>query len=149
MNMKEPAKFLATLLDDWYTADYILAVIDDLEEAGRACDALRYAGWAATDIRLFRAYDVNRQMDASQKRRSLAGRIAFAMRDVPVYESVFGEDYAQEAWRGHQIVAIYTPVPAQVEQVRRLLVAHHAHDIQHFGGVVITGLPHEDYAVSI
>jgi hypothetical protein len=145
--MIEPAKFLAALLDDWYPSDYILAVIDDLAEAEQACQDLHLAGWDARDIRLFRGRDVAGQLSARQKRLSLAGRLKFAMRTTSSYESILDEDYALEAWRGHQILAIYTPEPEEVEQVRRLLVAHHAHDIEHFGGVVITGLPHEAYAL--
>jgi hypothetical protein len=145
--MIEPAKFLAALLDDWYPSDYILAVIDDLAEAERAREALRRLGWAEEDIRLFRGRDMVRRVGARQKRLSLAERIGFAMRSMTSYESILGEDYAQEAWCGHQILAVYTPEPEEVEQVRRLLVAHHAHDIEHFGSVVITGLPHEEYAL--
>jgi hypothetical protein len=141
--MVGPEKFLATLLADWHSEDYMIAVIDDLAEAEQAEEALWRAGWATEDTRLFRGYEIARHIDAIQKRRRIAERIAALAREMTSYESILGEDYQQEVLLGHQILAVYTPGPEQIEQARSLLLAHHAHDIEHFGIVVITSFAHE------
>ncbi len=144
--MTKPTKFLGTLLADWYTEDYVVAVIDDLQEAEAAAETLRQAGFGEGEIRLFEGAQVAGRIDETAKRRSLLERAVVSVRSVASDESIISEDYEQEAREGHQLLVVHTETQEQVNQAYRILRAHHGHAIEHFGRWVITDLWHEDTA---
>lgn len=144
--MTKPTKFLGTLLVDWYTEDYVVAVIDDLQEAEAAADALHQAGFGMGEVRLFDGAQVAGRIDETEKRRSLLERAVVSVRSTASDESLISEDYEEEAREGHQIVVVHTESQEQVNQAYHILRAHHGHAIEHFGRWVITDLWHEDPA---
>ncbi len=142
--MAKPNRFLTDLLGGWYPHHYIVAVIDDRAEAQQAVQALRGAGWPEQDVRLFYGKEIAPRLSRIEGKRSLPEKLAADVRHYVSDEGVMAEDYEEEARLGHQILAVYTPHEEHVEQARRLLAAHHAHSIEHFGTWVITDLPQED-----
>ena len=144
--MATPTKFLGTLLADWYPDNYIVAVIDDLQEAERAVEALHQAGFGENEVRLFEGRHAASQIDDLEKQRGVLERAFTSVRSVASDESIIAEDYEQEARLGHHIVAVYTAEQAQVDQAYHLLRGYHAHAIEHFGRWVITDLWQEDPA---
>jgi hypothetical protein len=46
--------------------------------------------------------------------------------------------YVEEALRGHAILNVYAPTPEQAEQIKDILVDHHARTIKYFGRWAIT-----------
>lgn len=142
--MAKPSRFLTDLLGSWYPEDYIVAVIDHPAEAERAAEALRSAGWPATDVRLFAGTQVASHLNNIEEQQSLPKKLAADVRHYVSDEGVMGEDYEEDARLGHNILAVYTPNDDKVEQARTLLTAHHAHSIEHFGKWVITDLPQAD-----
>ncbi len=142
--MAKPNRFLTDLLGGWYPHNYIVAVIDDRAEAEQAAEALSSAGWPENDIRLFAGQKIAPRLEQIEEQRSLPEKLAADVRHYVSDEGVMAEDYEEDARLGHQILAIYTPDDAKVEQARALLAAHHAHSIEHFGTWVITDLPQAD-----
>lgn len=142
--MAKPTKFLGLLLADWYTEDYVVAVIDDVEEAQAAVNVLHQAGFGEGEVRLFDGKQAAEQLDDLEKRRSLLERAVVSVRAVASDESIISEDYEEEAREGHQLVVVHTETQEQVNQAYQLLLAHHGHAIEHFGRWVITDLWQED-----
>ncbi len=139
--MTKPSKFLGTLLGEWHTENYLAAVIDDLADAERATAELQQAGWAPTDVRLFRGKPTAQKIDTIAEHRSAPTRIAAAVRGASSEEGPISELYEQEAEQGHQIVAVYADNEEQMERARQILAAHQAHAIEYFGSWTITDLP--------
>ncbi|HEU5368923.1 MAG TPA: hypothetical protein VFU69_10680 [Ktedonobacterales bacterium] len=142
--MTRPSKFLGTLLGDWHTEQYIVAVIDDLYQAEQARQALEQAGWRPEDVRLIRGKPAVEKIETIEEQRSLPERVAAAVRGTTSNEGPISEAYEDEAEQGHQILAAYAADPEQVEQARQILAAHQAHEIEYFGSWVITDLPAQE-----
>jgi vacuolar-type H+-ATPase subunit I/STV1 len=144
--MAKPTKFLGLLLSDWYTEDYVVAVIDDLEEARDAARELHRAGFGEGEVRVFDGPQVAEQLDEIERRRSLLERAVVSVRNTASDESIISEDYEEEAREGHHIVVVHAETQEQVDQAYQILRVHHGHAIEHFGRWVITDLWQEDMA---
>jgi hypothetical protein len=142
--MAKPTKFLGTLLADWYPEDYIVAVIDDFEEAEAAASALHQAGFGNGEVRLFEGPQAAEKLDETEKRRNLLERAAVSVRGVTSDESIISEDYEEEARNGHHILVVHAETDEQVGRAYQIVRAHHGHAIEHFGRWVITDLWQED-----
>lgn len=139
--MTRPSVFLGTLLGDWHTEQYIAAVIDDLNQAERARQALEQAGWKPEDVRLIRGKPAVEKIETIEEHRSLPERLGAAVRGTTSEEGPISEAYEAEAEQGHQILAASAADPEQVEQARQILARHQAHDVEYFGSWAITDLP--------
>jgi nucleotide-binding universal stress UspA family protein len=125
-----------------YPKHYIMAVIDEVKEAQDAVQALYKAGIPAEDIRLFESHEVLEYAEHTERTRSLGSRIADVFQAITSDEDAHVLVYVQEALRGHAILNVYAPTDEQVEQVKDILVAHHARTIKYFGRWAITILHH-------
>jgi hypothetical protein len=139
--MTKPTEFLSKLVGCWHTEHYLAAVIDDLNEAERAVSELEQAGWNAHEVRLFRGASAVQTTDMAACHPGLPARIAAAVRRATSEEGPISAVYEAEAKRGHQILTVYAPGPAEVARASQVLARHQAHSIEYFGGWVITDLP--------
>ncbi len=59
---------------------------------------------------------------------------------LPTDESLLVRRYVEEAEQGHMIVVTHADRPEEVERAARVLAAHGAREIRHYGERVITDL---------
>lgn len=128
---------LGTIMGTFYPTDYVIAVIDDPEQARQAADELRRAGCSPEQVGLFTGEQVLANHQAYLRQRNLLERV----------EALFASDegealqgYLEAAEAGASFIAVHTPDVQDVERYRGILTQHHAHAIKHYGKWVLTDL---------
>ncbi len=141
--MTQDTNFPYTSLGVPYPKHYVVGVIDDLQEAERAVQALLQVGFTATDIRLRtgqEVLEVRREHD--EQKPKLLTRIVETINDASSDDELNETDvYAEEASEGHNILNVYARTSDQITSAQNVLAAHYAHTIKYFGDWTITELP--------
>ncbi len=123
-----------------YPKDYVIAVIDDAQEAQPVMRELEDAGIVAEDIHFFTSREVLESAEDTAVTRSFFSRIA------DVFQAVASDDdanvliYVEEARRGKHIINVLAEKAEQVEMIRNILVKHHARNVKYFGRWAVTVL---------
>jgi nucleotide-binding universal stress UspA family protein len=121
---------------------YLMAIIDDVQEAEDAVQALHRANLPPEDIRLFERHEIIENAAHTERTRGLRSRIADVFQAVASDEDAHTMIYVEEALRGHVILNVYARTPEQAERIKDILVNHHARSIKYFGNWAITVLHH-------
>ena len=130
----------AQLLGAWYPKDYVVAVIEDLDEAERAAEELRRAGFPAEDVRLFPSEQVVEGLRLAEAQRNLLQRIGAAIQREVTEEGAANKDYNEDARAGRHLVTVMAVEPEEIERARQVLVARGARRIMHYKKYTITDL---------
>ncbi len=117
---------------------YVHSVIDDLQYAVQAVYALRAAGYDARDIHVMASWDFVEAVERRHQQQSHLSKML--MRFFSLLDEGFGDVYLHEACRGHHILAVRLSRIEQMEQVRDLLVSHHAHLVKYVDTWTVTDL---------
>jgi hypothetical protein len=126
-----------TLAGAFYPMNDVLGVIHDRATAERAVQALREAGVPAGDVDLLDGPWFAEAMGSIERHGGVGARLAALLQTD---ERRLVERYVAEAEQGHCIVAVHAPQPQGVERARRVLAAHGAREMRHYGRSVITDL---------
>jgi hypothetical protein len=117
-----------------HSYNYVMAVIDDHEEAWRATDALYAAGFAYNSVALSPEVRVclTPLADSPSMARSL-GEPPTQIQEMLTEEGLDHAQYALARLQCHVVLRVNASGHAQVEEARRVLAAHHAHNIKRVG----------------
>jgi hypothetical protein len=126
-----------TSMGQYYPLNDLLAVIHERATAERAVQALKDAGVSDGDVDLLDGAWFAEAVRSSGRRHGVASRLAALL---PTDESLLVQTYVEEAEQGHHIVVVHADQPEEVERARRVLAAHGAHEMRHYGRYVITDL---------
>ena len=125
----------------WFPTDYIFACIDNREEAARAVQDLRGAGFHAEDVYLVGGQEATTRIEIACEHCNLVLRALRFLWKFMSDEGLLLQDYATEARAGHSILAVHVTEPDRVEEVRRILAKHHARRMEYWShNAVITEL---------
>jgi hypothetical protein len=130
----------AGLLGAWYPKDYIVSVVDDFDEAERAAEALRKAGFPAADVRLFRSEEIVGALRAIGAHRNVLQRIGAAIQREVTEEGLANKEYDEDAMAGRHILTVMAVEAEEIERARKVLVEHGARRIMHYKRWTITDL---------
>jgi hypothetical protein len=126
----QAAQDMPMSLGHLYPVGDILAVIDDRAEAERAVQALKAAGVPDTDVDLVDAAWFAQVMRANKASWNPLQRV------VAVLAAEEGEvvhDYLDQADQGHTILVVHAEQQERWERIARVLKAHGAHHLRHYG----------------
>jgi hypothetical protein len=108
---------------------FLVAVLEDADQAERARAALAEAGFADRDLRVYTSRQILDSWKRFQAERSLAQRVAGAVTDDPeTIELYFG--YARE---GRSALWVHVPDEADAKRAIRGLADHQVLHIRHNG----------------
>ena len=123
-----------------YPLHRVVGVIDTLQEAEQAVQALQAAGYRTQDIRLIQSQEFIAGVREWKRQKSpLARTVAIFLASDD--EGFPGDLYLSEAEQGHAILGVRLSTSEQVNHVRDILVNYHAHLIKYFGRGAIEDLP--------
>jgi hypothetical protein len=120
--------------------NHLIGVIDQLQEAEQAVQALQDAGYAAQDILLIPSQAF---IEGIQERQQQSSRFANAVHIffASTEESYPGDVYLQQAQRGAQVLAVYAPTVEQAQQIAPILSKYHIQLLKYFGRWATTNFP--------
>ena len=108
---------------------FLVAILDDADQAERARAALAEAGFAETDLRVYTSQQILDNGERFRAERSLAQRVAGAVTDDPeTIELYFG--YARE---GRSALWVHVPDDADADRAVRCLADHQVLHFRHYG----------------
>jgi hypothetical protein len=108
---------------------FLVAILDDADQAEQAKAALAEAGFAETDLRVYTSQQILDSWERFQAERSLAQRVAGAVTDDPdTIELYFG--YARQ---GRSALWVRVPDEADADRAVRALADHQVLHFRHYG----------------
>jgi hypothetical protein len=119
--------------------DYVLAVIDDRDDAEQAREDLRQNGFARDDV--FLSAPAHPGAGALRRKQGTLADAPGAVRRVFAEEGLDQEQYASERAHGRTIVHVCASRTNDIERARAILVAHSAHTIKRVGRWTRENLP--------
>jgi len=108
---------------------FLVAILEDADQAERAGAALADAGFAKTDLRVYTSQQILDSWERFQAERSLAQRVAGAITDDP--DTI--EQYFGHARQGHAALWVHVPDDADARRAVRGLADHQVLHIRHYG----------------
>ena len=108
---------------------FLVAILEDADQAEQARVALAEAGFAERDLRVYTSQQILDSWERFQAERSLAQRVAGAVTDDPdTIELYFG--YARQ---GHAALWVHVPDEADAKKAIRALADHEVLHIRYYG----------------
>ena len=108
---------------------FLVAILEDADQAEQARAALADAGFADRDLRVYTSQQILDSWERFQAERSLAQRVAGAVTDDPdTIELYFGS-----ARQGHAALWVHVPEEADAKKAIRNLADHQVLHIRHYG----------------
>ena len=108
---------------------FLVAILQDADQAEQARAALAEAGFADRDLRVYTSQQILDSWERFQAERSLAQRVAGALTDDPdTIELYFGS-----ARQGHAALWVHVPEEADAKRAIRNLADHQVLHIRHYG----------------
>ena len=129
---QEPMRSLPT--------NYVIGVIDQLQEAEQAVQALQNAGYAVQDMLLIPSQDFIEAIKQRRQQTSAFKRVMHAF-SVSSDEGFPADLYLQQAQRGAHMLAVYASRGEQAQQIVQELHAYHVHHLKYFSQWTTTDYP--------
>jgi hypothetical protein len=120
-----------------YPVGDIAGVIDDRADVDRPVQALKAAGVPESDIDLVDGAWFAQLMRANKESWNPIQR---ALALLAADEGEVVRTYLQHADEGHNILVVHADQPETWASIANLLRAHGAHDLRHYGSLVMTRL---------
>jgi hypothetical protein len=127
---------LANHFGTYYPTGYVVAVLEPEAVAG-AVDALHAGPCAPDEVRPFSGQEVLDIAAAVERTQSPLQRLEAALASD---EGEAQSEYLDEARRGRSFLVVHAPDTGQAERVSRVLAAHGARRMRHYGPLVMTDL---------
>lgn len=126
---------------NFYPTNHVIAVLDELEDAQLAIEALKLAGFEERDILLVTALQSAEAVNQRQQRwhlERLMDRIRQMVADVVSDESPYQEICEQVIKQGHHMVKVRALHDKEQQLATTILKDHRGHSIKFFGWWAIT-----------
>jgi hypothetical protein len=108
---------------------FLVAILEDADQAGQAKATLTEAGFAQGDLRVYSSQQILESWERFQAERSLAQRVVGAVTGDPdTIELYFGS-----ARQGHAALWVHVPDEADAKKAIRALADHQVLHIRHYG----------------
>jgi hypothetical protein len=108
---------------------FLVAILEDADQAERARAALAAAGFADRDLRVYTSQQILDSWERFQAERSLAQRVAGAITDDP--DTI--ELYLGYARAGHAALWLHVPDDDAADRAVRSLADHQVLHFRHYG----------------
>ena len=139
-------KFPQTLVGSLYPTNYIVCVIDDLEEAQKAVEAFRGANYEDSVVRLMDSQAALAKIQELEQRKNVFQRFFSSFQGAT--DETGAEVYRYEAKQGHHILyvracasSIRTCSTREISEIRSILEKHHARAVKFFGTWAVEDIP--------
>jgi hypothetical protein len=130
---------LAVHFGTYYPTGYVVAVLDP-QAAAQAVAALCDSTCAPDEVRAFSGREVLDINADFRQQRTVGQRVGALIASAVADEGEAQAEYLEAARRGQSLVVVHAPTQDRMERVARILAAHSAQRIHHYGQLVMTDL---------
>ena len=114
-----------------YPTDNLFAIIDNIDNAQKALQALSAVGFA-DEIQVFHGEEGALRIDASGAKHGRLAQLRRLHQQVTV-EREHAERYEQTVLQGHCVIAVHISDLERLEQARQILKEYGGHFINYYG----------------
>jgi len=139
MNQADNPKFPQTIVGSLYPTNYVVAVIDNLEEAQLAEQAFRERGYAIGASRLMSSQEALAKISELEQKKNSLQRFLSSFQAAT--DETGADIYQFEAKLGHHIFYVRALSQREIDQIRDLLADYHAHTLKFFGLWSVMDIP--------
>ena len=131
MTQANDPNFPRTSSGTWYPKDYVAGVIDDLQEAQKAHEAFKNAGYQSEEVRLMESSEAAQQVEEHEQEKSPLQHFLSSFQSTTDETGAFV--YQQEARKGNHILYVHANSKDDAEGIASLMQQYHAHAVKFFG----------------
>lgn len=131
-------KFPQTATGSLYPTNYVVGVIDDLQEARQAVQAFKDAGYDSNTVRLMNSQEALDKIRELEQRKNGFQRFLSSFQDAT--DDTGTDVFRFEAKEGHHLLyvracaySLRTCSTEEITQIRDIMSRYHAHAIKFFG----------------
>jgi hypothetical protein len=124
-------KFPQTVVGSLYPTNYVVGVIDDLEDAQQASQAFADTGYAINEIRLMVSQEALDKVQELENRKNRFQRFFSSFQSAT--DETGADVYHFEAKLGHHILYVRAFSQSEIEKICELMERFHAHTMKFFG----------------
>lgn len=122
-----------------YPKNYVVGVIDNLQEARRAQEAFREAGYHAEEIRLMESQEITQKAEELEETKNPLQRFLSSFQETT--DETGAHVYQVEAQKGRHILYVRADSDDEVEKIAALMQQYHAHAVKYFGPWSVADVP--------
>jgi hypothetical protein len=130
--------FSQPVINAIYPMNQIIAILDELEDAQLAIEALQLAGFGEKDVLLVTSPQATETSSSREQRWRFFNRIRLAVSSVVSDESPYQELCMRAIRQGHHIVNVHALHEKEQQLAAAILKDHRGHTIKFFGWWAIT-----------
>lgn len=130
MTQAHDPRFPQTPSGSLYPRNYVVGVIDNLQEAQEAVKAFEQAGYDPREIRLFESGEALQKVQELEEGKNWLQRFLSSFQDATDETGV--SIYQESAEQGKQILHVRAHSAEDVDKISALMVKYHAHAIKFF-----------------
>lgn len=130
-------KFPQTVTGSMYPVNYVVSVIDELDEATQALQAFKDAGYNANTVRLMNSQEALDKIHELEQQKNVFQRFISSFQDATDDTGI--DIFRFEARQGHHILfvracgaSLRACAPEEIRQIRDILNRYHARAIKFF-----------------
>jgi len=139
MTQAHDSTFPQSASGSWYPKDYVVGVLNDLQEAQRAQQALEEAGYTAENIRLMESTEAVQKNRDLEKEQNPLQRFFSSFQDKT--DETGAHVYLVEAQKGHHILYVHADTQEDVEKIAALMRRYHGHTMKFFSSWSVADIP--------
>lgn len=124
-----------------YPKNYVVGVIDNLQEAQQARQAFKDTGYDADEIRLMESGEAVQKIEQINEEKNWLQRILSSFQDTS--DETGAHIYEIAARQGKQILHVRADSAEDVDKISALMKRYHAHTIKFFGTWSVADIPPE------
>jgi hypothetical protein len=139
MTQAHDPKFPQTPGGSLYPKNYVVGIIDDLQEAQEAEQAFKQAGYDAQNIRLMESHEAVEKAQDLEEGKNWFQRFLSSFQNTT--DETGSDIYQRAAQQGKQILHVRADSQEDVDKISALMMRYHAHAVKFFGTWSVADVP--------
>ena len=139
MTQAHDPKFPQTAGGSLYPKNYVVGIIDDLQEAQQAEQAFKEAGYDAQQIRLMESHEVLEKTHDLEEGKNWFQRFLSSFQGTT--DETGAHIYQLAAQQGKQVLHVRADSEKDVDKISALMMRYHAHAVKFFGSWSVSDVP--------
>lgn len=139
MTQAHDPKFPQSSSGAFYPKNYVVGIIDDIQEARLAKQAFKDAGYNIDEIRLMESQEAQQKMHQLDEEKNWLQRIFSSLQGNT--DETGAHIYRLAAQQGKQILHVRADSQDEVNRISALMQRYHAHAVKFFGSWSVADVP--------
>jgi len=139
MAQAQDPKFPQSTSGSFYPKNYVVGIVDDLQEARQAVQAFKQAGYDTDEIRLMESGEVVQKEQQLDEKKNWLQRLFSSFQNTT--DETGAHVYEEAARQGKHVLHVHADSQEEVDKISALMQHYHAHAVKFFGTWSVADVP--------